>query len=48
LNRPAVQQGDTDRLNFAALTAAVGVARANLEAQQAQVNPKMPHSALQI
>ena len=34
----AVQQGDTDRLNFAAQTAAVGVARANLEAQQAQVN----------
>jgi RND family efflux transporter MFP subunit len=34
----AVQQGDTDRLNFTAQTAAVGVARANLEAQQAQVN----------
>ncbi|HEX3524993.1 MAG TPA: efflux RND transporter periplasmic adaptor subunit, partial [Stellaceae bacterium] len=34
----AMQQGDTDRLNFAAQTAAVGVARANLEAQQAQVN----------
>jgi RND family efflux transporter MFP subunit len=34
----AAQQGDTDRLNFAAQTAAVGVARANLEAQQAQVN----------
>jgi RND family efflux transporter MFP subunit len=34
----AVQQGDTDRLNFAAQTAGVGVARANLEAQQAQVN----------
>src|SRR5467141_395975 len=27
----AVHQGDTDRLNFAAQTAAVGVARANLE-----------------
>jgi len=34
----AAQQGDTDRLNFAAQTAGVGVARANLEAQQAQVN----------
>jgi multidrug resistance efflux pump len=34
----AAQQGDTDRLNFAAQTAAVEVARANREAQQAQVN----------
>jgi RND family efflux transporter MFP subunit len=34
----AAQQGDTDRLNFAAQTAAVGVARANIEAQQAQVS----------
>jgi hypothetical protein len=34
----AVQQGDTDRLNFVAQTAAVGGARANLKAQQAQVN----------
>jgi RND family efflux transporter MFP subunit len=32
------QQGDTDRLNYAASAAAVGVARANMEAQQAQVN----------
>jgi RND family efflux transporter MFP subunit len=32
------QQADTDRLNYAASVAAVGVARANLEAQQAQVN----------
>jgi RND family efflux transporter MFP subunit len=32
------QQGDTDRLNFASAVAAVGVARANVEAQQAQVN----------
>jgi multidrug efflux pump subunit AcrA (membrane-fusion protein) len=34
----AVQQGDTDRLNFVAQTAAVGGARANLKAQQAQVH----------
>jgi len=34
----AAQQGDTDRLNFAAQTAGVGVARANIEAQQAQVS----------
>jgi multidrug efflux pump subunit AcrA (membrane-fusion protein) len=33
----AAQQGDMDRLNFAAQTAAVGVARANLKAQQAQI-----------
>ncbi len=31
------QQGDTDRLNLQAQTAAVGVAQANLEAQRAQV-----------
>jgi RND family efflux transporter MFP subunit len=34
----AAQQGDTNRLNLAAQTAAVGVARANIEAQQAQVS----------
>jgi RND family efflux transporter MFP subunit len=32
------QQGDTDRLNYASNVAAVGVAGANVEAQQAQVN----------
>lgn len=32
------QQGDTDRLTFAARVAAVGVARANVQAQQAQVS----------
>jgi RND family efflux transporter MFP subunit len=32
------QQGDTDRLNYASSVAAVGVARANLLAQQAQVS----------
>jgi RND family efflux transporter MFP subunit len=34
----SAQQGDTDRLNFASRTAAVAVAQANLEAQQAQVS----------
>jgi RND family efflux transporter MFP subunit len=34
----SAQQGDTDRLNYASNVAAVGVARANVEAQQAQVN----------
>jgi len=33
----SAQQGDTDRLTFASRAAAVGVARANLAAQQAQV-----------
>jgi RND family efflux transporter MFP subunit len=34
----SVQQGDSDRLTLAARVAAVSVAQANLEAQQAQVN----------
>ncbi len=32
------QQGDTDRLNLTAQVASIGVAKANLRAQQAQVN----------